>query len=251
MLFDSNSFRQLAETSKYVRINMDWSEKDYKIVAYGMLPMGIFLVLQGYPRRKIVSILMCFFFAYGYFGDKMVSGTDTASQVTEGLKLIALGGVLSVILHKFESVSHTILGLFSGMLPIMALLFQFNQVTKTYSLDQLFNDYGNAVAITMMAGLIAPCLLREHVVMPFSLLLGAAMIVISFSIFEEGSKFYNSLYKKRSQYFMMEGIAIAVGFLVQYYFKKREQRLNEEVQKEWVYAYHQPQAVIVNAVVLI
>jgi len=232
MAFDSTSFRQLAQNSSYVRFNTDFSEKDYQIAAYWMLPMGIFLVLQGHPRRKIVNVLLGFSLAFSYFGDGIISGTDTASRVTEGLKLIALGGVLGVISHKVECVGYTMLGLFSGMLPAMTLLFQLYQVTSTYSVDQLLSDYGNVVAITVLMGLIVPCLFQEHIVMPLSLALGASMIVMPLAIFDQGTKFYNSLYQKRTQYWMIEGIAIVVGFLVQHFFKKREQKLNEEVRKQ-------------------
>jgi len=34
------------------------------------------------------------------------------------------------------------------------------------------------------------------------------------------------------KYWMMEAIAIVIGFLVQYYFKKKEQKLNEEIAKQ-------------------
>jgi len=186
MVFDSTSFRHLAQSNEYVRFNIDWSEKDYKISAYVFLPIGIFLVLQGHPRRKIVGIIMGFFLAFLSFGNNIISGKDTAAQGEAALKLIALGGVLGVASHYTQCLGQTIMGLFGGLLATMTMLVQLNQVTSSYTMDQLFKEYESFFLVAVMVGLIVPCVLREHIVMPLSLVLGTSLIIIALAIMDQG-----------------------------------------------------------------
>jgi len=232
MVFDLNSFRQLEANINYIELNPAFTDKDYQFCGYLMLPMGIFLVLQGYPRRKIANFLICFFLSFCIFGGDIVSGKDLATQGEGALKLIALGGALAAASYKAEFIGYAIIGLFGAFLTNLTLLYQTNEVTSSQQLNDLFQRNIQFNSIAVIAGFFVPMCFKERILLPLSLLCGATMIIKSMALMDQGKKFYNPLYQKREQFFMIEGIAIVVGFLVQYLFKKREERLNEEIKKQ-------------------
>ena len=90
-----------------------------------MLPFGLFLVFQAYPRMKITHVLMSLFFTYSVFGSGIPSATDLSSAGIEIVKVVGGGAVVAVGTFYWNWIGFSILGMMTGLLPTVVFLQQF------------------------------------------------------------------------------------------------------------------------------
>ncbi len=89
-----------------------------------MFFLGIFFLFQGYPKRRIVHLIVPYFLAYSLFGNDLFTSKDFTMGSMGIVKLIGVGSILAGGSYFYDGLGYALMGLLTGFFAIMISSFQ-------------------------------------------------------------------------------------------------------------------------------